>query len=93
MTYADMTREELTAIKVDLEEQIGLFKARNLNLNMARGKPSAEQLDLSTEMHTLLKTPQDCFSENGVDCRTFEKYKQYYPRAYLRIRGTRLFKS
>ena len=71
MAYADLTREELTAIKVDLEEEIGMFKARNLKLNMARGKPSSDQLDLSTEMQTLLKTPSDFISENGVDCRNY----------------------
>ena len=71
MSYADMTREELTAIKVDLEEQLASYKARNLKLNMSRGKPASDQLDLSTDMLTLLKTAEDCFSENGVDCRNY----------------------
>ena len=54
MAYADMTREQLTALKVDLEEELGGYKARNLKLNMARGKPASEQLDLSTGMLYLL---------------------------------------
>ena len=71
MPYADMTREELTALKVELEDELAQFKAKNLKLNMARGKPAAEQLDLSTDMLTLLKSSEDCFSENGVDCRNY----------------------
>ena len=71
MTYADMTREELTALKVDLEDELAHFKAQNLKLNMARGKPASDQLDLSTDMLGILKTSQDCFSEDGVDCRNY----------------------
>ena len=69
--YADMSREELTAIKVDLEEELAGYRLRNLKLNMARGKPASEQLDLSTDMMTIFKCAADCFSENGVDCRNY----------------------
>ena len=71
MAYADMTREELTAMKVDLEDELAHYRARDLSLNMARGKPASDQLDLSTEMLTLLKSSEDCFNENGVDCRNY----------------------
>ena len=69
--YADLSREELTAIKVDLEEELAGYRLRNLKLNMARGKPASEQLDLSTDMMTIFKCAADCFSENGVDCRNY----------------------
>ena len=71
MTYADMDRAELTAIKVDLEQELAGYKARDLKLNMARGKPSSDQLDLSTPMLTLFKSSDDFFSENGIDCRNY----------------------
>ena len=69
--YADMTREQLTALKVDLEDEMAGYKARNLKLNMARGKPAADQLDLSTPMLTILDTAASCFAEDGTDCRNY----------------------
>ena len=71
MAYADMTREELTALKVDLEELLGNYRAQNLHLNMARGKPAANQLDLSTPMLSVLDTSESCFAEDGTDCRNY----------------------
>ena len=71
MAYADMTREQLTALKVELEDELAQYKARNLKLNMARGKPASEQLDLSTGMLTLYKSREDFFSEDGTDCRNY----------------------
>ena len=71
MAYADMTREQLTELKVDLEQEIAGYKARNLALNMARGKPATEQLDLSTGMLTLFQSKDDFFAESGLDCRNY----------------------
>ena len=42
-----MTREELLVEQAALEKQFEEIKAMNLKLDMSRGKPSAEQLDLS----------------------------------------------
>ena len=45
--YSQMSKEELLALKSDLEKAYDEFKARGLKLDMSRGKPSAEQMDLS----------------------------------------------
>ncbi len=71
MGYADLSTPDLTALKVDLEDALSHHKSHNLALNMARGKPSSEQLDLSMDMLTVLATPEDCHAESGLDCRNY----------------------
>ena len=66
-----MTQEELKAALADQKAAYEAFKAKELSLNMARGKPAAEQLDLSTPMLTVLEKASDCFSEDGTDCRNY----------------------
>ena len=71
MGYADLSVEELEALKRELEAEYAEIKSRGLSLNMARGKPSAAQLDLSEPMLSLLGTVQDCYSRDGADCRNY----------------------
>ncbi|WP_080803354.1 aminotransferase class I/II-fold pyridoxal phosphate-dependent enzyme [Arabiibacter massiliensis] len=70
-TYAEMGREELAGLKARLEAEHARIKARGLALNMARGKPGADQLDLSVPMLGLLATAEDCRAEDGTDCRNY----------------------
>ena len=46
------------------------FKALNLSLNMARGKPGREQLDLVSDILTVLDKTDDCTDE-GIDVRNY----------------------
>lgn len=64
--YKDFSREELIAEKQALQKRFDEYKAMGLNLDMSRGKPSKEQLDLSMDM---LK-PVD-YVENGFDVRNY----------------------
>mgnify|MGYP004542506181 FL=1 len=41
------TKAELAACKQEYEAEYQDFKAQNLKLDMSRGKPAPEQLDLS----------------------------------------------
>lgn len=71
LAYKDMDREER---EIELARQQKIyegFKAKGLSLNMARGKPAAKQLDLSTPLLTLLQEPADCIAEDGTDCRNY----------------------
>lgn len=70
-TYAELSKEELTALKAQLEEEYAAIKAKGLSLNMARGKPSAAQLELSMPMLSLVTTTEDCKAEDGTDCRNY----------------------
>lgn len=68
--YKEMSREELAAEKASLEKAYDGYKAMGLSLNMARGKPGAEQLDISMPMLDVLDSKSDCTDE-GVDLRNY----------------------
>ena len=66
-----MTKEELETLLSQLEAEYRTFKAKELTLNMARGKPSVEQLDLSMGMMDILCSESDLTCEDGTDCRNY----------------------
>ncbi|MDO4503010.1 MAG: aminotransferase [Coriobacteriia bacterium] len=66
-----LSHDELSALKAQLDQEYAAFKAKDLNLNMARGKPSAEQLDLSMPLLNVISSSSDLFSEDGTDCRNY----------------------
>ena len=47
MQYSEMSKEELLTLQAELNQQYAEAKAKGLNLDMSRGKPSAKQLDVS----------------------------------------------
>lgn len=65
-TYKEMSREELLSEKASLEERYNEFKARGLKLDMSRGKPCKEQLDLSVALNDVADYVSD-----GVDVRNY----------------------
>lgn len=65
-TYKEMSREELLSEKASLEERYNEFKARGLKLDMSRGKPCKEQLDLSVALNDVAD-----YVSNGVDVRNY----------------------
>lgn len=65
-TYKEMSREELLSEKASLEERYNEFKARGLKLDMSRGKPCKDQLDLSVALNNV----KDYVSD-GVDVRNY----------------------
>ena len=71
MLLKDMSKEQLAAFKADCEKKYNEVKAENLKLNMARGKPGADQLELSMGMLDVLREGSDFKSENGIDVRNY----------------------
>ncbi|MBQ5900288.1 MAG: aminotransferase class I/II-fold pyridoxal phosphate-dependent enzyme [Clostridia bacterium] len=71
MVYSQMSLEEKKALLSELTEKYNEFKARDLSLNMARGKPSNAQLDLSMGMMDVLASTSDLSCEDGTDCRNY----------------------
>ena len=68
--YADYTRSERCAEYAALQEQYDAWKAKELSLNMARGKPSRAQLDMVSGILTVLQSPEDCF-DGALDVRNY----------------------
>ena len=70
MKYTEMTlaqrQAEYAAVRAAYEQQ----KALGLNLNMARGKPGRQQLDMVMGIFDVLKTPQD-YIVDGLETRNY----------------------
>ena len=69
--YRDMTNEELAALRKELSREYHKFQEKDLHLDMSRGKPSADQLDLSMGMMDVLGSSSDLRCEDGTDCRNY----------------------
>ena len=69
--YKDLSKEELLELKAHLEKEFKKMKSQRLHLDMSRGKPSAEQLNLSMEMMDILSSDSYLICEEGVDCRNY----------------------
>lgn len=71
MLYKEMEKSELINIKAGLEKEYGEYKEKSLKLDMSRGKPGADQLDLATPLLNILSSSDDVFSADGTDCRNY----------------------
>ncbi len=69
--YAEMSNEELQALRKQLSAQYKEYQGKDLRLDMSRGKPSVEQLDLSMGMMDVLSSNDDLTCEDGTDCRNY----------------------
>ena len=69
--YNAMTKEELLTLKEQLDADYRAFQAQKLQLNMARGKPGAAQLDASMGILDVLNGNSTLLAEIGDDCRNY----------------------
>jgi len=69
--YKNMSKAELQELKSSLEIQYKEFQDKNLSLDMSRGKPSAEQLNISMGMMDVLNSQAALTTEQGADCRNY----------------------
>ena len=70
VAYKDRTHEELKQELASAQAAYEALKAQNLKLNMARGKPGKEQLDLVSDLLTILHSPEQCMCD-GMDVRNY----------------------
>ena len=71
MQYSELSREELLSLKSELDERYKESKSKGLNLNMARGKPSATQLNVSMDILDVINSKSDLNALDGTDCRNY----------------------
>ena len=69
--YVEMNKQELNEELVKLKAEYKKYQEMSLNLNMARGKPCIEQLDLSMGLMDALNSEADLSCEDGTDCRNY----------------------
>ena len=70
VAYQNRTQEELKQELAAAQAGFEALKAQNLKLNMARGKPGKEQLDLVSDLLTILHDPEQCMCD-GMDVRNY----------------------
>ena len=70
-SYRTLDAAQLQQALLRERERHDSFCAQGLALNMARGKPSDEQLDLSSPLLSILAAPADCQAADGTDCRNY----------------------
>lgn len=68
--YESMNPAELQAEFDAVKAGFDAAKAKGLKLNMARGKPGKAQLDLVSDMLTVLTDASQC-TVDGIDCRNY----------------------
>jgi len=69
--YTELSKDELLSLQKDLNEQYKDACSKGLKLNMARGLPSAEQLDMEADFFNTLHPDSVFISEAGIDCRNY----------------------
>lgn len=69
--YEELTKEELSALKTDLEAAYAAVKAEGLALDMSRGKPSPAQLDMGMDFLDVLTSGSEIKALDGMDVRNY----------------------
>jgi DNA-binding transcriptional MocR family regulator len=74
MAISDLPRastETLRAVREEASAAHAALVGRKLKLNMTRGKPSTEQVALADKLLTAVIRGEECFAEDGGDCRNY----------------------
>lgn len=69
--FKDMTEAELREVLKLEQEKYSSFVQEGISINMARGRPCSEQLDLSENIFNLTSDKVGYKSADGTDCRNY----------------------
>lgn len=71
MLLRDMSENELLEFKTAQQKKYNEFKDMGLSLNMARGKPCSEQLDLTLGLLDAVHSDSSLLASDGTDVRNY----------------------
>ena len=71
MNYAQLSLSERKKLLTELTEKYNEYCSRGLALDLSRGKPNSDQLDISLPLLSESRPREKCFSESGIDCRNY----------------------
>ena len=71
MKLSEMNKAQLEEFKAQCQKDYDAFKAQGLKLDMSRGKPGADQLDITMPMLDVLNSSSDMKSIDGTDTRNY----------------------
>lgn len=74
MTQIFNSKAELLKAKTALENEYNKIKSQNLNLDMSRGKPCPEQLELSANMLKNINANSAISTKEKIDCRNYGNF-------------------
>ncbi len=69
--YKDLSREELLTLKAELEAAYEDTKGKGLKLDMSRGKPGVDQLDMGMALLDTLNSGSAMKATDGIDVRNY----------------------
>lgn len=69
--YCELGKEELLELKKELTQKYEDAKGKGLKLDMSRGKPSTDQLDMTMPMMDIFSSHCDMKDDQGVDTRNY----------------------
>ena len=69
--FKTLNKEQLLIKRDEYSKKYQTLLEKGLKLDMSRGKPGADQLDLSDGLLSILSTGSDCKDENNVDLRNY----------------------
>ncbi len=69
--FNELKKEDLQDLLVRLNKKYDEFVSQKLKLDMSRGKPGADQLELSMKMLDYPSSTDSCKTADGTDCRNY----------------------
>lgn len=69
--YNECSKEYCEKLYGELLAEYNEYKEMGLSLDLSRGKPNSEHLDMSQGILSIPMSREDCISESGFDCRNY----------------------
>lgn len=69
--YSELSKEALQKEYERVKATYADFLKKGLSLDMSRGKPGANQLDLSADTFNIIEKDSGYYSRDGIDCRNY----------------------